>query len=87
MKKTIFILLMISMLFIDCSKEKCWDCVTTMTTTVNVPVEGYPQTTTVTNVVCDEDIEAYEKEGTFTVTATISGISATVKTVTKCKKQ
>ena len=82
------------MLFVGCEKyskeNKCWNCVTTITTTVSVPLEGYPQTTTMTKIVCDKDVEdkeAYEREGTLTITSTVSGISTTVRTVTNCRRQ
>lgn len=73
--------------FIGCSeKELCYECKTTMTTTVSVSVAGYPQTSTTTTTKCgtEEEIADYEREGTLTSSSTVSGISATVRTVTRC---
>ena len=83
MRKMIILLALAAI--VGCENNGCHECTTTITTSVSVQLDGYPQTSTVENTVCDEDIENYEREGTFTVSATVSGISATSRSVTRCR--
>jgi len=74
------------LLLLGCADEEigCYDCTTTTTVSVNVYVPGYPMTTRSEGVVCDIEVDRYEKENTYTTTVRIEDIIATEKVVTKC---
>lgn len=82
MKKLLsLVLLLAAATFTSC--EKCADCTTTVTTTVNVPVTGYPQTSKTTFEACDDDLEDVDGK-TVTSTSSVGNITATATARTTC---
>ena len=84
--KKLLLVIAVSTIVFGCKKDDstsgCYDCTTTMTTTVSVPTPGYPQTSVVTQSGCDG---LSPQTGTTTATATIQGISATTTTTVVCQ--
>ena len=82
MKKLLFFILIIFLF--SCKKDECWHCVTKVVTQCS----GYASyDTTVTSDECDmsaDEIKAYEKALTKTITATTGGITCTERWTCKC---
>ena len=67
--------------FVSC--KKCKTCTQTITTTVNVPTPGYPQTSETTEEVCGKDLEEIDGKSVSS-TSTNGGITATVTVSVTC---
>lgn len=73
----------------DGGKEYCWECnISTKTTVPSYPELNDVTTTSIEQCGMTEDqIKAFEKSGTTTVTSTSGGVSATVSSTTRCNKK
>ena len=86
MKKLLFLFILI---LFSCEKSEstyCWEC---KTVTTYESTHSIPQTETEINSLCDmteQEITAWEKERTSTITIKIGTLTATTTKVCKCNK-
>lgn len=91
MKKTAFAVL-IFLFFLSCKKDKefeCYTCKTTYIVTTDVPVEGYPATTTMEVDICnvtEEQVRDYELINRGSETSVINNVTYSSTYSTICTK-
>ena len=79
--------LILLMMLAVTSCKVCYDCTTTVTTTVSQATPGYPQTgSSVTEVCGERERRAIDGKST-TTTASANGITVITVSKSKCKEQ
>lgn len=91
MRKTVFAVLVI-LFFLSCKKDKefeCYTCKTTYLVTTDVPVDGYPASTTMEVEICnvtEEQVRDYELLNKGSDISVINNVTYTSTYSTVCSK-
>jgi len=93
MKISKYLLFLLFLLAFSCKKDdpdNCYICTTTYTITTDVPVTGYPATTSIDVTLCDitpEQITDYEEINKGSDTQTVGGITYSDYHNTACRPE
>lgn len=83
--------LLVVVLFLSCSKKDtkiCYTCTITYITTTDIPVEGFPQISSMDVEICEvtiEEVHEFEEKAKGSETAVIDNVTYTTNYSTKCQ--